>query len=148
MTSQSLGMNLKNPPEQHQIFIQIFQDGKKSKFSLSGPLGLANKSPVIISSPWRCSRGRISASDIEPINTALNLQYRYFTRKKATSYGVTGWVRNAPNNKVEGEAQGEDDVMQKFMKDVERGPSHSAVEKVEKQEIEVVDGETEFEVRS
>lgn len=48
---------------------------------------------------------------------------------------------------VEGEAQAEDGVLQKFMKDVESGPSHSTVDKVEKQEIDVVDGETGFEVR-
>ncbi|KAK0112617.1 hypothetical protein ONS95_014360 [Cadophora gregata] len=73
--------------------------------------------------------------------------FRYFTRKKATSYGVTGWVRNTANNKVEGEAQAEDDILQKFMKDVESGPSHATVDKVEKQEIDVVEGETGFEVR-
>merc|ERR1712225_113292 len=74
---------------------------------------------------------------IEPksIQKKSNLQFRYYTRKKATSYGVTGWVRNTPNNKVEGEAQAEDDVLHKFMKDVE------------KQETDVVDGETGFEVR-
>lgn len=26
--------------------------------------------------------------------------FRYFTRKQANTYGVTGWVRNTPNNKV------------------------------------------------
>lgn len=25
---------------------------------------------------------------------------RYFTQKKATSYNLTGWVRNTPNSKV------------------------------------------------
>ena len=40
---------------------------------------------------------------------------------------------------VEGEAQAEDDVLHKFMKDVESGPSHSTVDKVEKQETDVVD---------
>ncbi|KAL5325559.1 hypothetical protein ACEPPN_006686 [Leptodophora sp. 'Broadleaf-Isolate-01'] len=72
---------------------------------------------------------------------------RYFTRKKATSYGLTGWVRNAPNNEVEGEAQGEDDILQKFMKDIGSGPRHATVDKVEKEEMDVVDGETGFEVR-
>ncbi|KAH7309259.1 Acylphosphatase-like domain-containing protein [Rhexocercosporidium sp. MPI-PUGE-AT-0058] len=73
--------------------------------------------------------------------------FRYFTRKKASSYGLTGWVRNTPDNQVEGEAQGGDDVLQKFMKDVDSGPSHATVDKVEKKDIDVVDGETGFEVR-
>ncbi|KAF8846565.1 Acylphosphatase [Acephala macrosclerotiorum] len=73
--------------------------------------------------------------------------FRYYTRKKAASYGLTGWVRNTANKKVEGEAQGEDDVLSKFMKDVNKGPTHSHVVKVEKKELDVIDGETEFEVR-
>lgn len=48
---------------------------------------------------------------------------------------------------VEGEAQGEDDVLQSFMKDINQGPRHAHVVKVEKSEIEVQDGETGFEVR-
>jgi acylphosphatase len=88
---------------------------------------------------------------------------RYFTRKKATSYGLTGWVRNVPNNKVcwhftrgfmflisrqvEGEAQGEEDVLQNFLKDIGQGPRHAHVVKLEKSEIEVQEGEAAFEVR-
>ncbi|KAH8754933.1 acylphosphatase family protein [Hyaloscypha sp. PMI_1271] len=72
---------------------------------------------------------------------------RYFTRKKATSYSLTGWVRNVPNNKVEGEAQGEEDVLQNFLKDIGQGPRHAHVVKLEKSEIEVQKGETAFEVR-
>lgn len=49
--------------------------------------------------------------------------------------------------KVEGEAQGEDDILQMFMKDIDKGPTHAHVVKLEKSEIEVVDGETGFEVR-
>ncbi|KAG4416738.1 hypothetical protein IFR04_010140 [Cadophora malorum] len=92
-------------------------------------------------------KSRISVLSPNQFKKKSNLQFRYYTRKKATSYGVTGWVRNTPNNKVEGEAQAEDDVLHKFMKDVESGPSHSTVDKVEKQETDVVDGETGFEVR-
>jgi acylphosphatase len=91
----------------------------------------------------------------------------YFTRKKATSYGITGWVRNAPMgkvyplcvnswnilltwhmDKVEGEAQGEDEKLQMLLKDLDRGPTHAHVVKLETQEIEVVDGESGFEVRT
>ncbi|KUJ16626.1 uncharacterized protein LY89DRAFT_586392 [Mollisia scopiformis] len=72
---------------------------------------------------------------------------RYYTRKKAASYGITGWVRNTANSKVEGEAQGEDDVLSKFMKDIDKGPTHSHVVKLEKKEIELIDGEADFEVR-
>lgn len=72
---------------------------------------------------------------------------RYFTRKKATSYGITGWVRNAPEGKVEGEAQGEDDGIQKLLADINSGPSHAHVVKVETEDIPVTDGESGFNVR-
>jgi len=73
--------------------------------------------------------------------------FRYFAQKKATSYGLTGWVRNTANSKVEGEAQGEEDGLQKFLKDIDRGPTHAHVVKLEKSEIEVQEGESSFEVR-
>jgi acylphosphatase len=49
--------------------------------------------------------------------------------------------------KVEGEAQGEEDVLQKFLKDIDRGPSHAHVVKLEKSEIEIQEGESSFDVR-
>ncbi|KAH8775522.1 Acylphosphatase-like domain-containing protein [Diaporthe sp. PMI_573] len=73
--------------------------------------------------------------------------FRYFTRKQANAHGVTGWVRNIPNNKVEGEAQGDDDVLQTFLKDVDTGPPGSKVVKLDKEDRDVVEGETGFEVR-
>ncbi|TVY64208.1 Acylphosphatase [Lachnellula suecica] len=74
--------------------------------------------------------------------------FRYFARKQANLHGVTGWVRNTPNSKVEGEAQGEDESLQKLLKDLDKGPSGSHVEKLEKSEIDVQQGETGFEVRA
>jgi acylphosphatase len=49
--------------------------------------------------------------------------------------------------KVEGEAQGEEDGLQKLLKDLDRGPTHAHVVKLEKNEIELEDGETGFEIR-
>jgi hypothetical protein len=48
---------------------------------------------------------------------------------------------------VEGEVQGEDYVLQSFVKDIDQGPRHAHVVKVEKSEVEVQEGETGFEVR-
>ncbi|KAL7791019.1 Acylphosphatase [Trichoderma ceciliae] len=73
--------------------------------------------------------------------------FRYFTRKKAHEYGVTGWCRNTIDDTVEGEAQGDDDSMQRFFKDVGQGPSHARVTKVVKEERDVVEGDGSFEVR-
>ncbi|KAH6676667.1 acylphosphatase [Halenospora varia] len=75
------------------------------------------------------------------------VSFRYFTRKKANSYNLTGWVRNTSNGKVEGEAQGDEDGIQKLLKDIDKGPTHAHVVKLEKSEINVVEGESGFEVR-
>ena len=49
---------------------------------------------------------------------------------------------------VEGEAQGTAEAVQRLLKDLDDGPRHAHVVKLEKQEIEGVDGEESFEVRS
>ncbi|TVY35476.1 Acylphosphatase, partial [Lachnellula cervina] len=74
--------------------------------------------------------------------------FRYFTRKRAMAYNLTGWVRNAPNNKVEGEAQGEEEDVEKLVKDLGRGPSHSRVVEVEREEVESREGESGFVVKA
>ncbi|ROW11582.1 hypothetical protein VMCG_01314 [Cytospora schulzeri] len=73
--------------------------------------------------------------------------FRFFVRKQATEYGLTGWVRNTPNNKVEGEAQGEDSIIKTFLKDVDAGPRGAKVVKLDTEDRDVLDGETGFEVR-
>ncbi|KAK2610717.1 hypothetical protein N8I77_004123 [Diaporthe amygdali] len=65
--------------------------------------------------------------------------FRYFARKQANEYGITGWV--------EGEAQGDDDVLKTFLKDVDAGPRGSKVVKLDTEDRDVAEGETGFEVR-
>lgn len=48
---------------------------------------------------------------------------------------------------VEGEAQGDDDSIQKLLKDLNQGPSAAHVVKVEKSETETKEGESSFEAR-
>lgn len=73
---------------------------------------------------------------------------RYFTQKKAKSYSLTGWVRNTDHGKVEGEAQGEDDSIQKLVGDLNKGPSHAHVTKLDHEDIPVWEGESGFDVRT
>lgn len=67
-------------------------------------------------------------------------------------YGKTlPLIKDSPiahaSSQVEGEAQGDDDVMQKFFKDIGQGPSHSQVEKVVTEDRDVVERDGTFEVR-
>ncbi|EKD20102.1 acylphosphatase family protein [Drepanopeziza brunnea f. sp. 'multigermtubi' MB_m1] len=91
-----------------------------------------------------CLRSRVS---FRVHGEVQGVGFRYFTQKKASSYGLTGWVRNTVDSKVEGEAQGEDEVLQRFMKDIDQGPTHARVARLEKSDVDLVDGESGFEVR-
>ncbi|KAH8884008.1 Acylphosphatase [Thozetella sp. PMI_491] len=73
--------------------------------------------------------------------------FRYFTRKRAIELGLTGWVRNTDNNKVEGEAQGDDAAIASFLKEVDNGPRSAKVVKLDKEDRDVVDEEKDFQVR-
>ncbi len=46
-----------------------------------------------------------------------------------------------------GEAQGADEQLEKFLSDIKKGPSRASVSRVDKEELDAVDGEGYFEVR-
>ncbi|KAL9028724.1 MAG: hypothetical protein Q9196_002960 [Gyalolechia fulgens] len=70
-----------------------------------------------------------------------------FTKSKASTYGLTGWVRNNANDQVEGEAQGDDEAIQKLLNVLESGPPAASVTKVDKSDIDVKEGESSFTVK-
>lgn len=49
--------------------------------------------------------------------------------------------------KVEGEAQGPPDMLHKFLKDVDNGPIHAHVVRLDKEERGVIEGDENFVVR-
>ncbi|TQS32172.1 hypothetical protein Golomagni_07520, partial [Golovinomyces magnicellulatus] len=63
---------------------------------------------------------------------------RYFTRERARELGITGWCRNTTDNKVEGEAQGEEDSMKEFMTHLEKGPRHATVVQLTQEPRDIV----------
>ncbi|WYZ42910.1 hypothetical protein EsH8_VI_000609 [Colletotrichum jinshuiense] len=73
--------------------------------------------------------------------------FRYFTQKRATEYGLSGWCRNTDNNKVEGEAQGDEESLKKFLKDVDEGPRSAKVVKLDQEERDLIEDEKDFLVR-
>jgi acylphosphatase len=72
--------------------------------------------------------------------------FRDSTAREARSAGVAGWVRNRPDGAVEAVFEGDEDVVERMIEFVRRGPGHAEVEDVEVQdeEPEGVDG---FDVR-
>ncbi|QUC18719.1 uncharacterized protein UV8b_02960 [Ustilaginoidea virens] len=79
--------------------------------------------------------------------TVQGVGFRYFTRKKAEELGITGWCRNTPDNKVEGEAQGDEEALGQFLGCVDEGPRHAVVVRLTREERDAAEGETGFSIR-
>ncbi|GFF62661.1 acylphosphatase [Aspergillus lentulus] len=73
--------------------------------------------------------------------------FRDFTQKRAVEYGLKGWVKNTTCGRVEGEVQGSDETLQKFFKDIDKGPRLAHVVKIEKRDLTPEEGEDHFAVR-
>ncbi len=52
---------------------------------------------------------------------------RSYTKSIADSYGLTGYVRNLPDGRVEVLVQGDEDVLWAFLRDIWRGPTLAEV---------------------
>jgi acylphosphatase len=59
--------------------------------------------------------------------------FRFFCRRRATDSGLTGWVRNLPDNSVELWAEGPVEELKRFIADLRVGSSHARVEHVDVQ---------------
>jgi len=79
--------------------------------------------------------------------TVQGVFFRKFTQEKALGYGLTGFVQNTRDGKVTGEAQGEEASVERLLKDINEGPSHAHVVKVEKESMEVKANDRGFETR-
>lgn len=57
--------------------------------------------------------------------------FRHFVRSKAVELGITGWITNLPDNRVEALFQGEKGSIDTLIKLCKRGPFLSEVEEVD-----------------
>ncbi|MBL8748919.1 MAG: acylphosphatase [Planctomycetes bacterium] len=73
--------------------------------------------------------------------------FRACAAAEARRLGVQGHVRNRRDGAVEGEAQGEPDRVSSFAEWLRRGPPFSQVATVDLQEIPLVEGRSDFEIR-
>ncbi|CAD6584214.1 MAG: hypothetical protein ASARMPREDX12_001556 [Alectoria sarmentosa] len=67
--------------------------------------------------------------------TVQGVNFRSFAQTKAKSLNLTGFVTNTSDNKVTGEAQGSEDSIKSFLKELNDGPRAAHVLKLEKEEI-------------
>ena len=57
--------------------------------------------------------------------------FRAFTQRVAESLGLSGWVRNLPDGRVEVLAEGDEEVLCHFVKELWKGPRLSRVDRLE-----------------
>ena len=57
--------------------------------------------------------------------------FRFFAEHVARTLGVTGWVRNLHDGRVEVVAEGEKEILEEFLKELKKGPRLARVEEVE-----------------
>jgi acylphosphatase len=73
--------------------------------------------------------------------------FRDSTREKAEQLGLTGWVKNLPDGRVEALFEGPSEKVREMVRWCKEGPSHAEVEDVDA-EFEASQGSlTSFEVR-
>ncbi|HOC66191.1 MAG TPA: acylphosphatase, partial [Methanothrix soehngenii] len=72
--------------------------------------------------------------------------YRAYTRDRARSLGINGWVRNIPGGGVEAVLEGERRQVGEMLKAMKSGPSGSVVLGMELSEIEAK-GYNDFEIK-
>lgn len=72
--------------------------------------------------------------------------FRATTSAEARARGLTGWVRNAPDGRVEAEVQGTPDAVDDLIDECRSGPSLAKVTDIVVEPIDVVSGEERFQI--
>jgi acylphosphatase len=72
--------------------------------------------------------------------------FRSATQEQARERGLTGWVRNAPDGRVEAEVQGARSAVDELIAECREGPPGAKVADVEVDDIAVVADEQGFSV--
>jgi acylphosphatase len=63
--------------------------------------------------------------------------YRYFAQRVAAKLGLSGYVKNLDDGRVEAYAVGATDQLQAFQTQLRRGPSYALVEAVDELDTEI-----------
>jgi len=72
--------------------------------------------------------------------------FRVFALDRARGLGLSGWVRNRWDGKVEGEAEGAEVALAEFGRELRRGPGSAQVDAVQIHEIPALGGPLVFRV--
>jgi acylphosphatase len=61
--------------------------------------------------------------------------FRYFAEAAASREGLSGWVKNRPDGRVEIHAEGEAEAVERFERNVRHGPPGARVEDVDVEDM-------------
>ena len=61
--------------------------------------------------------------------------FRQYTRQKAQSLGLKGYVKNLPDGAVECVAEGSMEQLEKLLQALQRGPAFSRVDSIRKEKV-------------
>ena len=75
------------------------------------------------------------------------VSYRAYTQKQARALGLTGWVRNLSDGRVELVAEGPPEMIQALIAWCRQGPPFASVEEVRTRELAATGEFEDFEVR-
>lgn len=73
--------------------------------------------------------------------------FRAFTRRNAQRLGVSGWVKNLSDGRVEAVIYGDKDKVEDLISRMETGPSLAEVEDIEVEEQKTPPAEKDFQIR-
>jgi acylphosphatase len=72
--------------------------------------------------------------------------FRAWTQKQARALGLTGWIRNCPDGRVEAHVEGEESAVARMIEHLRQGPPGAQVEDVRLWDADLCDFD-EFDVR-
>ena len=72
--------------------------------------------------------------------------FRWFVRRAAQELGLTGWVRNLADGRVEAEASGPEEALAAFERRLRDGPPGAAVAVVEVQDVTEAEPRDRFDI--
>lgn len=83
--------------------------------------------------------GQKKAARFYVSGTVQGVGYRYFARGVAQQLGITGYVKNLADGRVEVYAVGPESQLRALCEDLRRGPRYASVEQVEQSDSELLD---------